>query len=122
MNFIIDNLLLPYRALCHQRLKNRREIQHFLIKNVGSGRIFAFQKSLSFHWYFVSVSQLVNTEEKQKVILHWFEPSGAFISNIEITVDDIECICPLDNHAIRLPNVGKFLLKHFGIPAAPSFA
>lgn len=122
MNFIIDNLLLPYRALCHRRLRNRREIQQFLHRNAGSGQIFGLQKSFSFHWYFVSVSQLMEQGGKQKVVLHWFEPSGAFISNIEIALDDIECIAPLDNHGIKLPNLRKLLAKHFGSSLAHSLA
>lgn len=95
MQRLLQKILLPSRL--DLRVRNRREILRYLAANRGNGKIFGLLRKGSSQMYFVSVSFLEQEEGRDYVVLHWFETSGSFISNIKIYLKDIEAVCPLGN-------------------------
>ncbi len=70
---------------------------------------------------FVSVSEIGVKQGKPFTILHWYETSGVFISNIEIVIDEIGAICPLDNSRFTIPTLGTLIQRRFAamLPVRP---
>lgn len=113
MNHLLQNIFHPHRI--DFRVRNREEIVRYLHANNGNGKIFGLAKKDSSQIYFVSVSFLGQDERGDYVMLHWFDTSGTFISNITVFVNDIEAIFPLGNIPKAMSTIRKFIRQQIDV-------
>lgn len=122
MHHLLDTILLPYRTFGHRRLRNQKDIEQFLLRNCGTGKIFGLHRRFVHRMLFVSAADFEERDGKHLVVLDWFEPSGAYISTIRIQLSEIESICPLNDLTFKLPNLGKFFADNFSVRDTIAFA